>query len=296
MGPHHPIDEALLERLPTDESAAGDEAHKPCGAKIKVEQQGAVPELLEALARVEERDNRAETMAPLMTGVGIVALIVAVAMGALFANVPAGIVAAIVGVFGLIAAWAYRTEDVSDRQLAAICTVLSTFASELRPKRPVNLAADFTGLEKTPATKDGARKIYRHDWLRLELPLADGTTARIQASSSLKRKSRAKRKYTKHKDQVSDQLTIQLIPPKGKRLSAEGKTPRPQLDGLTLTRAQVKPRQATFTFRSRSPLRRVHGRGGWSLMSAGDLIDGHKVVAAVIQSYKATATAHRGAA
>ncbi len=296
MGPHHPIDEALLARLPTDESVAGDEAYKPSGAKTRLVQEGAVPELLEALAKLEARDNRAETMAPIMTGVGIIAFIAAFVVGFMAQNVSAGIVLAIVGIFGLVAAWAYRTEDVSDRQLAAICTVLSTFAPELRGNRPVSLLADFTGLEKTPATKDGARKIYRHAWLRLELPLADGTMARVQATSSLKRKSRAKRKYTKHKDQVSEELTVHLIPPKGKTLSAQQKVPRPKLAGLNLVRAQVKPRQAIFIFRSRAPLRRIHGRGGWSLAHGGDLLDGHKVVAALIQSYKATATANRGAA
>lgn len=296
MGPHHPIDEELLARLPTDESAAGDEAYKPSSAKLRVVRDGAVPELLEALAKVEARDNRAETMAPIMTGVGVIALIAAFFVGAIAESLPAAVVLIIVGIFALVAAWAYGTEDVSDRQLATICTVLSTFASELRGNRPVSLLADFTGLDKTPATKDGPRKIYRHAWLRLELPLADGTMARVQATSSLKRKSRAKRKYTKHKDQLSEELTVHLIPPKGKTLSTMQAVPRPKLAGLNLVRAQVKPRQAVFVFRSRAPLRRVHGRGGWSLAHGGDLLDGHKVVAALIQSYKATATANRGAA
>ena len=131
MRPHHPIDDALLTRLPTKEGSGPDEGKKPSAAKVKLDETGAVPDILEVLATLEERDARVEKMAPVLNGLGVITLFGGIIVGFVVPNVPLGIVLAIRGVLGMVGGAAFRSEDVSDRQLTVICTVLSTFASEL---------------------------------------------------------------------------------------------------------------------------------------------------------------------
>ncbi|MEM6787830.1 MAG: hypothetical protein AAF715_09970 [Myxococcota bacterium] len=294
MGPHHPLDEALLSRLPARGSVDGnDEEKQPLDAKVRLEATGAVPEVLEALANVEVRDRRAERVKPILNGAGVVAGVGTIIAISNKAPLPVWLGVAVVALACFIAGSVFSRADVSDRKLEAMCTLLSTFASELRRGRPVRLEANLSGLTKMPAERDGDRRTYTCDWMHLDLPLADGTRAVVVARSALKRKSRQKRKYTKHKDQLTEQLTVQLIPPKGKSHPAQGSPPRPLVRGLTLMRAELKPRRATFVYRSYAPLRRLKGRYGWSIVMPGDLLDGDKLVAALIQSYRATATANR---
>ncbi|MEM9697118.1 MAG: hypothetical protein AAGA56_31585 [Myxococcota bacterium] len=270
-----------------------DEEKQPLEAKVRVASTGSVPEVLEALARVEARDRRAEKLKPVLYGGGIVGAVGAII--ALFLEAPLAVwlgaaVAALLSFLGGIITSRY---DVSGRKLEAMYTLLSTFASELRRGRPVRLQANLSGLTKMPAQRDGDRTVYTCDWLHVALPLADGTRALVMARGSLKRKKRRKRKYTKLKDVLAEQLTVQFIPPKGTNYAANASPPRPDVSGFYLTRAEIRPRRALFMFRSRTPRLRRFGRKGWHYGMPGHLLDGNTIVAALIQSYRATATANR---
>lgn len=291
MTQHWPVDEALLDRLP----AEGDVADKtePGVCNVKVERSGFAADLLAECAKLHVRDKQAERRSTLSYTVGAL-LAIGSFIGFPLERPALAVTGILVGVTFLGLGRFFSSGDLDDRRLAMVSGVLKTFAPELSPKREVSLLADFTSHHLvTPDEDDGHASVRRHRWLTLTLPLMDSTTVRVSVNTQLKRKQRAKRKYTKIKDKITDQITVQLVASKGNAFAEGMQVHEPQIPGLSLSRAVVKPRAATFSYRSPTLLR-TNGRYGWSGASNNDRLGSREVVAAIIHSYKAAAHARRG--
>ncbi|MEZ4442652.1 MAG: hypothetical protein R3B72_26395 [Polyangiaceae bacterium] len=286
--PHFPIDEALLARLPEPKSKGELE---PVPARAKLAVTASAPEVLAACASLSEWNRRAEQ---LRIPTALVALaFLGLAVFGLVENRPpllgVGLVGLALGIVGYV--WLVG-HDVNDLQLGVVVAVIRTFAPELQAGRPVVLTADFTDVTRAPGQGSGSVDVRRHVWLDLTLPLADGSSAELTAERRLKRKSRAKRKYTKLKDTLVDQLTIRLTPPKGKAFPESAKLRRPRVGGLRVARATVTPRHAVFVLQTH-PFGRLFNRLGWQ-GQRGQLLTERQIIHATIQSHRSLAEAVRG--
>lgn len=199
-----------------------------------------------------------------------------------------------VAVTFFLARYLMGDNDVSDRQLAATCTLLTTLASELRAGEPVSMKINFSGWTRTFPRRSEGRKIYARDWLKLRLPLADGTQASVAIRGVVKRKTRLLRKHVKHTDQLTERLTITFTPPQGATFAIQTEPKVPRVAGLKLVRSEVKARRASFVFRTRVPLRRQRVHGGWALVKPGELLDGETLLSAFRQSHRAAKDATAG--
>lgn len=184
-----------------------------------------------------------------------------------------------------VAALVYRasigSDDIEDRKLATARELLSALAPELKRGRPVKLDLDF--------------RLYDNDrtdgvWMTLATTLEDGTGLALDVSTHFKRKTRAKRKYTKIKDKIHERLTLTFTPPKGRRFvpGAKARIAPTRLPALALRAVKVSPKATTLTFSSPQMLR-VRGRGGWNNGGLTHLIDEKAALFAIIASYRALA-------
>ncbi|MBK8011608.1 MAG: hypothetical protein IPK13_09665 [Deltaproteobacteria bacterium] len=220
----------------------------------------------------------------------------------------------------LIARGVAGAADIDDLKLDVAETLCRVMASDLKKRAPVGLSLDFRGYDKGKPAADSTRfwsstgvKTFVRPWLRMNMTLLDGTRVLVEAETHCKRKQRAKRKYTKMKDRVTDHLTLTFRPPADRtldrehasliqqRLSLTGRggprdasTRLPSAIGLELVRCRIKPREAVMCFRT-APSLRVRARGGWTGSNLERLLDGRKAFGALILSYrsmKADASSH----
>lgn len=196
----------------------------------------------------------------------------------------------------LLGFWLWRRKlasgDLEDRRLHAARFVLETLAPELKP-RPLAVRVDFGGYHKAPPRLDASRgsggPSYERKWLSLQLPLLDGSAVSVEASTRLKRKERRKRKYTKVKERLVDELDIELRRPRGAPVTVSVDELRQRFSGqhaLLLTGCRVTERGASLSFRTPTALRQ-RLRPGWSGKNLEALLDGRKVLAAIIASHAA---------
>lgn len=181
-------------------------------------------------------------------------------------------------------------QDVEDRRLDTARHLLATLRDEFDPKANVVLAMDFRAFSRTPGRSEGPMTLYSQQWLRLGVVLANGSALQIAATTHSKRKSRRKRKYTKHKDKITETLTLELHPPKGRpfdpalqgRIGRALAAPQPS---LRLQRCRIKPRAAELTFVTDVAVRVTPRRP--SFLGRTNLLDAHKVLSATTLGYRA---------
>ena len=196
---------------------------------------------------------------------------------------------AIVAIGG-IGAYYYsiNDDDIEDRKLNLARWLVDTLKPELKANRPVQLDLDFRGYDN-PKT-DGS-------WMTLAMTLEDGVGLRLSISTHFKRKTRAKRKYTKIKDKLHERVSLTFVAPKGRSFDPAGKDrfkshPVPKLQ---LRSVKISPKAATIVY-STPQMQRVSGRGGWSNVGLDNLVQGSTSVAAIIASYRALGVAAGSAA
>lgn len=209
----------------------------------------------------------------------------------------------------LIARGIAGAADIDDLKLDVAETLCRAVVPDLKKRAPVGLSIDFRGYDKGKPASDTTRfwsstgvKTFIKPWLRMNMTLLDGTRVLIEAETHCKRKQKSKRKYTKMKDRVIDQLTLTFRPPADRALDSEQAsaiTKRVSVAGhgssrasglrsnlgLDLVSCRIKPRVAVMCFRT-LPSLRVRGRGGWNGSRLEMLLDGRKALAAFILSYR----------
>lgn len=295
VGPHWPLDPGLLFALPHRSAEA---AATPAHAEMQLSIQGAVPHVLSEVARLHALDKEAEAGRKRLRNICIALGVVGFLTWIFFIGV-AIVIAAFVLWF--VRKGKYDKADIDDRQLELISSTLVTFAGELKTNRPAKVIADFRGADKQPAlshhqTGTGLFEMeqnqfaYQHHWCLMRFVLADGVAVAVDVETKLKRKTKQKRKYTKKKDIIVHEVQVRLQPPKGKSFGVHQQGhPNPHaLPGLQLKRALIKPKQATFVFRT-PPSRRVCGRGGWSWFDPNGQLESTELVGAIIYAYRTAA-------
>ena len=185
--------------------------------------------------------------------------------------------------------------DVDDRKLDVVRAILDTLGPEMHLKRPVGINLDFHGYHRSkPVSKNlswgSGTRVFAKRWLHLSFCLLDGTAVAVHATSHVKRKSKAKRKYTKVKDRIVDEIDIYFKLGQGRQLEPDDAAARiraaiPAATGLTIRAVSGKPRGAHVSLRT-APAMRFSGRGGWSQRDLTRLADGPKVVRALIGAYR----------
>ena len=147
--------------------------------------------------------------------------------------------------------------------------VLTQLEPELKKGRPVSIRMDFGGYDRTKPVENttgflssSGTKVFKKRWMLLSFTLMDGTQVLMEAAELCKRKQKAKRKYTKMKDNIADELSITLRPPRGKAHASTGALP-PMMQQMNprLLKAQVKSRAAVFQFRTQAGTRLRAPRG-----------------------------------
>jgi hypothetical protein len=271
---------------------------EPLPTKLRLDVEAGVVAVLERCAELHVEDKRTERKKRVLLVLGIASFVLAFGtfMAGSAMEMPAlGLVPLVPAIALFVVRAIISSGDIEDRKLDAVAGVLAHLASELKPGRPVRARADFACPEQDKARLTdhrGAASVYEHAWLSLEMTLEDGSLVSVEGTTISKQKKKSKRKYTKIKDRLEERLTIRIAPPRAKASRGMPRPARPDLVdlGLTLLRAETGPRGARFDFKTRSA-QRVFGRGGWTGAGLENLLDGHKITAAVISSYKAAAGA-----
>jgi hypothetical protein len=240
---------------------------------------------------VQRQDEAAERAKRTATTWAIILLVVGIPLLFLFA----------VGVFPLAgsAYFFFRRGhftklDIENRKLEVVTGTLVALAPEFRPRRALGIQLDFSAYtaHKTP----GAGQAFAHRWLVLSLPLQDGSHVQVEVTLLVKQKSRSKRKYTKIKARLFEEICIRVTPPRGEAFRARAVVSRSggkAVAGLALRRGSVQPRQGIFVWSTPITFHlRTHGR--WAHYGARSM-DSRQLIAAIIASYKLTATGERHA-
>ena len=277
----------------------------PLHANVKLNVEAGLDEVRAALADLHTADNQAEHRKKVLgwAAAGDLALAFAALVEGAVLEVKFLYIVALVFGAGVVPILVVRhilgRADVDDRKLDAPAYVLRWLAGDIKPGSPVALSLDFGSYEKTPVLdKAGGifspQKSWVHHkvgWLKLRFVLLDGTRVQVTASTVAKRKTRAKRKYTKIKDRVVDELRIVLTAPRGQTLDTNAAAelyPKFSRRGRTLRRCQIKPRAALFDFRL-GPARRVCVRGNWHATGLESLVSGPTLLHMLITTYRACA-------
>lgn len=183
--------------------------------------------------------------------------------------------------------------DLENRRLHAARYVLEVLEPELADV-PFKLRLDFKGVHKTAARTDvrsGSTALrYKLTWLRMDLPLLDGSVIEVAARTRLHRKVRPRRRYTKIKERLSDELVIALRPRPGLILDGSTQALRARLEGHPTLRLAACSLDASgrvvFTFHTPTA-GRMQDRSGWKSENLEALLDGRKVLEAIIACHAA---------
>ncbi len=183
-----------------------------------------------------------------------------------------------------------NNKDVEDRRLDVARHLLDTLKGEIKTGTQVILEMDFRRYDQANAPPKGA---FSQQWLRMALVLRNGAALQVSAVTHCKRKSRRKRKYTKHKDKLREALTLDIRPAKGasfnpaqsQRIAQALAKPLPQAQ---LRRCQLKPKTAQVSFMTAEA---VHmspaGRFANPFTNRQALLDAHKVLTLTTMGFRA---------
>lgn len=104
----------------------------------------------------------------------------------------------------------YRRRDLDDRKLQTVQKVLGILRADIPKDAPVALMVDLRGYKVggKEVGRKGPVTLYRHLWLDLTVPLADGNTITFEVTDRVKRK--AKRKKTREQCRSDVDLGLRL--------------------------------------------------------------------------------------
>jgi hypothetical protein len=104
----------------------------------------------------------------------------------------------------------YRRQDLDDRKLQTVQKVLGILRADIPRDSAVALTVDLRGYKVggTEAGRKGAVTLYRHAWLTLTVPLADGNTITLEVTDRVKRK--VKRKKSREQCRSAVDLGLRL--------------------------------------------------------------------------------------
>lgn len=268
--------------------AAPKPSPKPPHAPRCIETRGPVEKLLAAVWELHRTDKSVEGTKKITLGVSIVSLIAGFVTFVFLRIVPLGGIFLVGAVLFFVISRIVGRGDVDDRKVDAVWTLLHKLQHEM--KGAVTLLLDFHGYAETKplANTTGffrgtGEKHFEKLWLRLRFFLKNGMQVDLTCKTVCKRKQRAKRKYTKIKDRIVDELVLDLRLPKGTSIDKGAGARIVQGFGSLnprLRKCQTRGRVASFSF-STAPAVRLRSRAGWSLSCDENMLDGGKLLNAV---------------
>jgi hypothetical protein len=253
--------------------------------------------LLARLRLASAADRKAQRWARIFLGLTIVMIVASIGACNLLvdaAGLPLRLVAIgvmIVLVAVVARAWLrYRRLDLDDRKLQTVQKVLGILRADIPKDAPVALTVDLRGYKAggKEVGRKGPVTLYRHPWLDLTVPLADGNTITLEVTDRVKRK--AKRKKTREQCRSDVDLGLRLDKRYGDASEAVGRLRRlvvPKSLGMVTVQAgratDGRARRLSASFST--PVS----------VSVAQLVGGDALLAAVRWAYAGLAAAPRGA-
>lgn len=295
-----PIPDSIVAQLPSQGMEGG---LVPKNAKVPFAGTRSVVNWLEYAIGVHQRDKVAErrkrvlsiaAALALLPGIGFVVVGLSVDSTA---GLWAGALSIAAGTVLLIVRRKYSKIDIEDSKLEAFTSTLYAVAPELKERKPVTAAVDFTAFTEHPDWTVRNREVYSQRWLELTLPLKDGSQASIAVTLSVKQKSKLKRRYTKVKQRRVESVRVRLTPPAG--VMAQGLPQADRYRGrtvswLTLSQISILPNAATFVWKSPAMLL-VRQSVGWSAISPIYSVGAKELVSVLSASHRLAAGGGRHA-
>jgi hypothetical protein len=206
-----------------------------------------------------------------LAAVGSIACVVGVVASLINGFVAGAVIAGgllFVGIFFAVA-WLrkysfHRKTDVENKRYELAGELLRYLGVDIKPESEVELRIDFHNYYNTAYRTErvGNSSTYQLPWLSMSGKFADGNRFEFSAELKVKRKEKPKRKYTKVKEDATQELTLELAlrnPPADSALSDHLLTvPPPPLDRY---RAQVHGGKLILRA-STGKRRTMTGRGG----------------------------------
>lgn len=253
--------------------------------------------LLARLRFAAAADRKAQRWARIFGGLTIVLIVAFIGACNVLADgvgLPLKLVAigAMIVLVAVVArAWRrYRRRDLDDRKLQTVQKVLGILRADIPKDAPVALMVDLRGYKAggKEVGRKGPVTLYRHPWLDLTVPLADGNTITLEVIDRVKRK--AKRKKTSEQCRCDVDLELRL----DKRYGDASEAVR-RLRGLVVpTPLGMVTVQTGRVIDGRA--RRLSASFSTPVsLSAAQLVGGDALLAAVRWAYAGLAPARQGA-
>lgn len=197
----------------------------------------------------------------------------------------------IIAAIGLIVGIARRSSSPAiawdERRAEVAMHLLAVLGPETSPKRPIEMALDFTDYASTSPVHSPANygtKQYEQTWLSLSFILGNGVGVSLKATLAAKVRTKHKRRYTVTKERLRERLLVRITPPRGQSLPAPNAS-SPQVgaeaSGLRLRRIGVWPQRAQFELETELS---VGSRSGDAM--AAPLLNGRRVLDGILLCYR----------
>ncbi len=117
----------------------------------------------------------------------------------------------------------YRRLDLDNRRYRLTREVMRYLAADMMPGRMLDIKIDFNSYQNQRYQTGGssAGTLYAVPWLAMKGTLADGNRFRLSVTQIVKRKSRAKRKYTKVREAFREKIQLAIRPRRGRYTGLE---------------------------------------------------------------------------
>jgi hypothetical protein len=254
--------------------------------------EGTADTLLAQVSAMKASDDTAEKKTSLWSGGCVVSVLAAFASFWLFDVI--GPWAAILSVFGVgfgilcgVKMTKYKEMDLEDRKVETVQKLLSVLRADVPAVQPLKVEVDFR--EYVKAGEQRAPGSYSQTWLRTTTSLADGTAVALALGEDIKRKERRKRKYTKVKERICGEASIDLRLARqygDAAAAAERLRSLPPPVGYTVSGVQGSGRRLHATLRT-APAARLKARG--APVVTGRLPDADTMLVALRWAYRALA-------
>ncbi len=190
---------------------------------------------------------------------------------------------------------AARATDMDDRKLDAAFRPLVVLGPDLKRGVPFEVFTNFFAYDNAHAPDAAGR--FDQQWLRLQLPMIDGSVVLASVRLRSKRKVKYKRKGTKRTEKLSEQLAVTVklgggraIPP-GAVDSLRPSASRSDPGGMRVRSLKGEGRRLTMVFET--PVATHHN--GFP-QNFDKLVDGQKIVDAIVRAHRVAMAASGGAA
>ncbi len=190
-------------------------------------------------------------------------------------------------------------KDLEDRKLEIVSRLVEVLQDELSASENVQVMIDFNGYAKGAQPRGLARFAeFTHEWLKIDLPIADGGRLKLVATTHCKRKMKYKRKYVRNTDRLQEELRLQITPAKGTVLEGQ-KAPAlarmlGSLSGLQCRSVKLRPKSAAIELRTERAVFRDRPKYGKEQFAGWEnLLDSERVLRLVVLSYRGLSGASR---